>query len=248
MIFHCFLTDDLPSYVLQDHQKCAKHQGISVEYRFFPATDDYDKIYKAHGDFLNEKLEKAAIDETVCFIDIDALPWDGAMLNQIFRWTDQNKTFTGNAQNISHTRLRNEIYAAASLLMINKSAYKALGSPDLAWGVSEQGDQIDTAQNLTRQANLLGHKYRLLYPLGFDDADKCYDLAGYGLYGTGTTYPGTWHYFRISALKDKSSPPALWSRRVNDILRDHPMTPLMGSPYFLSNQNKSWAKIKKFFF
>ena len=208
MIFHCFLTDDLPSYVLQDHQKCAKHQSIQVEYRFFPATDDYDKIYKAHGDFLNEKMDLAADDETVCFIDIDALPWDGAMLNQIFRWTDQNKTFTGNAQNISHTRLRNEIYAAASLLMINKSAYKALGSPDLAWGVSEQGDQI----------------------------------------GTGTTYPGTWHYFRISALKDKSSPPALWSRRVNDILRDQPMTPLMGSPYFLSNQNKSWAKIRKFFF
>jgi hypothetical protein len=216
-------------------------------YTFFPATDDYDKIYKAHGDFMNKWMDKAADDDTVCFMDIDALPWDGNLLNEIYKWTSKNRTFTGNAQNISHTRLRNDIYAAASMLMIHKTAYKELGSPDLAWGHSTQGDQIDTAQNLTRQANLAGYRYRLLYPLGFDDSDKCFDLGGYGLYGTGTTYPGTWHYFRISALKNNASPPSLWRHRVSDILSNKPITPLIGSPFFVSNQNKTFAKFKKFF-
>jgi hypothetical protein len=50
------------------------------------------------------------------------------------------------------------------------------------------------------------------------------------MYGTGTWYPGAWHYFRISKFKEEI--PQLWSNRVEDFLNDHSTSPNYFSSFY----------------
>ena len=150
------------------------------------------------------------------------------LIEKAYNWAIENKSFVGNAQNISHTSMRNHIYAAASFLIVTKDAWNNLGNPDFAWFM-QNGVQIDTAQLLTLRADQIGMPYQLMYPVGYDGPEE-YKLSGYGMYGTGTLYPATWHYFRISKFKD--SIPDLWTTRVNNILDNQKIIPNHSSCFY----------------
>ncbi len=226
MKFHTFYTDNIPVQILEDHKKCCDKLGLDIEYHKETFYDDYDEVYTAHGNFMNGVLQDE--DEVACFLDVDCLPHDLKILEDAYDWAKTNKSFVGHAQNISHTNIKNHIYAAASLLFVSKDSWTKLGSPSLSWFL--QGDiQIDTAQVLTLRADQIGLDYRLMYPLGWDEGDG-YKLGGYGMYGTGTWYPAAWHYFRISNFKDEV--PDLWNQTVDKILNDKPFNPNYSSRFY----------------
>lgn len=213
MRFHTFYTNNLPEQLIEDHQKVCKHIGIDVKYHSHDFIDDYNTLYTAHGKFMTSVMKK---EEVACFLDLDCLPHNKQLLQKAYQWAVDNNSFVGNAQNISHTQMRNHIFASQSCLIITKNAWNALGSPDFSWFM-QNGIQIDTSQIITLRADEIGMPYQLMYPIGYDE-DNSRSLGGYGMYGTGTLYPATWHYFRISGLKKEI--PELWTRRVNNILNN----------------------------
>lgn len=224
MKFYTFYTNNLPQKLIEDHKKVCNHIGIEIEYCSEEFTD-YDNVYTSHGKFMTSVMAK---EEVACFLDIDCLPHNKELLEKAYSWVVENHSFAGNAQNISHTQMRNHIYAAASCLIVSKSAWNSLGNPDFSWFM-QNGVQIDTAQLLTLRADQIGAPYQLMYPIGYDGQDE-YKLSGYGMYGTGTLYPATWHYFRISKFED--SIPDLWTTRVNNILKDQKIIPHHSSRFY----------------
>lgn len=228
MKFHSFFTKNLPLELLDDHKKVCEYIGLDVEYHIVESYQGYDEIYTAHGDFITSILKDAKEDEVCCFLDIDCLPFDIERIKLAYKWVETNKSFIGNAQNISHTSMRNHVYAAASFLMISKFSWEILGKPSLTWFIQDN-NQVDTAQIMTLRADQIGYPYRLMYPIGFDGEEK-FSLSGYGEYGTGTIYPATYHYFRLS--KFKNNLPELWKNRVEDILNNKKLIPKYKSCFY----------------
>lgn len=225
MIFHTFYTDNLPKQLIIDHQKVCDKIGINVEYHIEQSIEDYNTLYTAHGNFMTSVMKK---EKVACFLDIDCLPHHKETIEKAYNWAVENKSFVGNAQNISHTQMRNELYAAASFLIITQDAWKTLGSPDLTWFM-QNNTQIDTAQILSLRANEIGMQYQLMYPIGYD-GNNHRPLGTYGMYGTGTLYPATYHYFRISEFKDKL--PDLWTQRVDCILNNQKIISNYSSSFY----------------
>lgn len=226
MKFYTYYTENL-SHIQEDHKRCCDKLEIEVIYYKDKYHTDYDSIYSAHGNFMTSVMENEP-DEIIGFLDIDCLPHHKLNIERAYEWTKENNSFVGNAQNISHTQMRNRLYAAAPFLVISKKAWKELGSPSLSWFVQD-GLQVDTAQILTLRADQIGMNYQLMYPLGYDGPEN-YKLSGYGMYGKGTLYPATWHYFRISECIDSVSD--LWTERVNNILNNQKIIPNYSSCFY----------------
>ena len=226
MRFHTFYTENIPTQILEDHKKCCDKHKLEVVYHKEKSYDNYDDVYTAHGNFMTSVLEEEK--EIACFLDIDCLPYKKEVLEKAYHWANSNSSFVGHAQNISHTSMRNHIYAAASCLFVSKDAWKRLGSPSMSWFIQNE-NQIDTAQILTLRADQIGMNYQLMYPLGWDEGEG-YKLGGYGMYGTGTLYPGAWHYFRISKFKDQI--PDLWNKTVECITTNTPIVPYNNSIFY----------------
>jgi ABC-type transport system substrate-binding protein len=224
MKFHTFYTNNLSEQLAEDHKKVCNKIGIEVQYHSEEFID-YDSAYTAHGKFMTSVMEQ---EEVACFLDIDCLPHNKHLLEKAYSWAVTNNSFVGNAQNISHTQMRNHIYAAASCLIVTKNAWNTLGSPDFSWFM-QNGVQIDTAQLLSLRADQIGMPYQLMYPIGYDGKEE-YKLSGYGMYGRGTLYPATWHYFRISDFNNEI--PDLWTTRVNNILEDQKIIPHHSSCFY----------------
>jgi hypothetical protein len=218
MKFHTFYTKNLPEQLLLDHQKICDKLELKVQYHIENAIDDYNTLYTAHGKFMTSVMQQ---EQVACFLDIDCIPHNKKIIQNSYDWAIKNKSFVGNAQNISHTQMRNRLYAAASFLIVTQDAWNTLGRPDLSWFIQD-GIQIDTAQILSLRADEIGMPYQLMYPIGYD-GDNHRMLGSYGNYGTGTLYPATWHYFRISEFKDNL--PDLWSRRINNVFNQEQIIP-----------------------
>lgn len=218
MKFHTFYTKNLPEQLLLDHQKICDKLELKVQYHIENAIDDYNTLYTAHGKFMTSVMQQ---EQVACFLDIDCIPHNKKIIQNSYDWAIKNKSFVGNAQNISHTQMRNRLYAAASFLIVTQDAWNTLGRPDLSWFIQD-GIQIDTAQILSLRADEIGMPYQLMYPIGYD-GDNHRMLGSYGNYGTGTLYPATWHYFRISEFRDNL--PDLWSRRINNVFNQEQIIP-----------------------
>jgi hypothetical protein len=220
MKFYTFYTNNLPQQLIEDHKKVCDYIGIDVIYHSEDFTE-YDNVYTAHGKFMTSVMQSET-DDVVCFLDIDCLPHNKKNLEWAYEWAKLNNSFVGNAQNIFHEKMVNHLYAAASCLFVSKKGWDILGKPCFSYFY--QGDaQIDTAQILSLRADQIGLPYRLMYPIGYDEKDpgsiiNCWELGTYGHYGTGTLYPATYHYFRISKFKEQI--PDLWTTRVNNVLGD----------------------------
>lgn len=227
MKFHVFYTDNVPEKIINDHKKCSEKLGVNVEYHSFVFPNERDKACSLHGNFMTSMMEDE-IDDVVCFLDLDCLPYNKDLLVKAYNWTKESRCFVGNAQNVSHENLVNRLYAAPSMLMIHKEAWKTLGSPSLKWFI--QNDlYIDTAQVLTLRADQIGFHYQLMYPIGCD-GDPIYKLGGYGNYGYGTLYPASYHHFTLSTRFDETE--HFWDQRVDDILNSRQIIPKHSSIYY----------------
>ena len=225
MRFHTFYTTDLPLELIEDHKKVCNKIGIEVIYHSQKPSKEYNDNYTAHGKFMTSVMEQ---EEVACFLDIDCLPHNLKNLEKAYNWAIENKSFIGNAQNITFTEMKNYVFAGSPFLIVTKDAWNTLGSPDFSWFV-QNGQQIDTAQILTLRAYEIGMEYQLMYPIGYD-GPEIYKLSGYGRYGTGTLYPATWHYFRLSRFKEKL--PSIWKTRVNNILEGREIIPNYSSCFY----------------
>jgi hypothetical protein len=233
MIFNCYYTDNIHPQILEDHSRCCDKNQIKVSYtKDSINSNNHENAYNSHGDFMDFVM-KSSNEDVVCFLDVDCIPYDRELLENIFRWVRDNNSFVGNAQNVSHSGLKYLIYAAPSLLMVSKKAWEELERPSFRWNMVDDVAHVDTAQTLTIRADMSFLNYRLLYPIGYDqEADKGWCLGNYGKYGKGTLYPGSWHYFRISEITKEKQIPELWSRRVDDILNDEKIYPNNYSPFY----------------
>lgn len=238
MKFYSFYTNNLSNQLIEGHQKVCNYIGLEVQYHSIDFTN-YNNVYTAHGKFMTSVMEQ---EEVACFLDIDCLPHNKEVIEKAYDWAAENNSFVGNAQNISHTQMRNHLYAGASFLIVSKNAWKTLGSPDLSQFI-QNNEQIDTAQILSLRADQIGIPYQLMYPIGYDEDDlnHCFVnnkgiithkkfLGSYGMYGTGTLYPATWHYFRISEFQNEL--PDLWTERVNSILNNQKIIPNYSSCFY----------------
>jgi hypothetical protein len=229
MKFHTFCTDNIPQNLISQHSSCCKLIGIEVEYHIVKYDESYLRRYQQHGEIINWLMINSN-DDVVCFLDLDCLPYDKSVLEKVYEWVESNQSFCGNAQNVGHTLMRNHVFASQSMLMVHKKAYENLGSPNMGCSVSEKGiTQIDTSQLLTLRANQSGFSYRLLYPIGYDGPEE-YQLSGYGKYGKGTLYPGTYHYFALSECVNNL--PDTWNKRVNQILNSEKIIPNYTSCFY----------------
>lgn len=228
MKFHTFATDNLPDTLISQHSRCCELFGIEVEYHTFKYEENFLRRYHQHGEMMNWLLSNSN-EEVVCFLDVDCLPHDKEILEKAYEWVKDHQSFCGNAQNVSHTQMRNHIYAAASMLMVHKNAYKNLGEPNMSCVFENELTKIDTAQLLTLRADQIGFSYQLLYPIGYDGPEE-YKLSGYGKYGKGTLYPGTYHYFALTECLNDI--PELWNQRVDYILNGQKITPNHSSIYY----------------
>ncbi len=227
MRFHIFHTDNVQSDVINAHKKCCEKIEIETEYHSFTFPNDYSQVCSLHGDFMTFMM-KEETDDVVCFLDLDCLPHNKKILEEAYAWVKENSSFVGNAQNVSHIQTVNRVYAAPSMIMIHKNAWKTLGSPSLR-SFMQNGLYIDTAQILSLRADEIGFHYRIMYPIGCD-GDPIYKLAGYGQYGHGTLYPATWHYFAIGTQLNEIK--NIWNQRVNNILNDEKIIPINYSIYY----------------
>lgn len=225
MKFYSYYTENL-SHIYEDHKKCCDKLGLEVVYYKDKCYTDYDEVYSAHGNFMTSVMEEN--EEVIGFLDIDCLPHHIKNIKKSYKWVKENQSFVGNAQVISHTIMRNRIYAGAPFLIIHKNAWKQLGSPSLSWFI-QNNIQIDTAQILSLRADEIGFTYQLLYPIGYDGPET-YKFSGYGLLGKGSFYPSTWHYFRISDCINET--PEIWKRRVNNILNEEKIIPNYSSCFY----------------
>jgi hypothetical protein len=228
MKFNIFCTDNIPDILISQHSKCCDLNDIEVEYHKIKYENEFLKRYTQHGEIMNWLMTNSP-EEVVCFLDLDCLPYNKTILEQAYEWVKENQSFCGNAQNVSHTQMKNHIYAAPSMLMIHKSAWENLGSPNLSCVFENGLTQIDTAQLLTLRADQMGFPYQLMYPIGYDGPDA-YKLSGYGNYGRGTLYPATYHYFALIECIDNI--PELWNKRVNNILNQEQIIPNYKSCYY----------------
>ena len=226
MRFYCYYTENL-SHIYEDHKRCCDKLELDVVYYKDKCYNDYDEVYSAHGNFMTSVLENEP-DDVIGFLDIDCLPHHRKNIEKSYEWVKEHNSFVGNAQNISHTQMRNRIYAAASFLIVSKNAWKQLGSPSLSWFI-QNNIQIDTAQILSLRADEIGFPYQLLYPIGYDEPET-YKLSGYGILGKGTLYPATWHYFRISDCVNET--PKIWKERTNNILNEEKIIPINSSCFY----------------
>jgi len=208
MKFHTFYTTDLPDYVYEYHKSLHEKLRINVEYHCVNLQEDerYKDHelpgYAAHGDMMDEIIQNADDDEVVCFLDIDCYITRPFVARSVFNTVKERKIFAGNAQNISHNFLRNNIYAAASCFMIHKQAWIALESPSLKYIElpDYQDIFIDTCMEVSMRANDSGFPYILLQPTGFDMMPSI-NMGPLGVYGKGTHYPFSWHLGRVSDIE-----------------------------------------------
>jgi hypothetical protein len=220
MRFHTFITEDVPQELVGDHRAVCRALDIDVQYHIHPKTSDYNEVYTAHGAMMNTMMEEET-EEVVCFLDIDCLPWNPEVLEHCFDYAKSHYTFVGNAQNISHTHMRNRLYAAASTLFVSKQAWRNLGKTRLDWYMAGN-TQVDTAQALSLVADEIGYEYKLLYPLGSDEIS--WPLGNFGHYGKGTVYPGSYHYFQLGRPSEEPLP-ELWKSRVKSIIAGERIVP-----------------------
>ncbi len=162
------------------HRACFEHIGVPVRY-----TEERIR----HGRWMDRVIaERMDRDGIVAFVDIDALAYSRAAVENAFRYVEQTKSFLGLAQSSNHIQMRMRIFAAPCFLVISKHAFDALGRPSMM--PTKFGD---VAQELSTRADATGFPYRILYPRGFREMaphGTPWRLGSYGHYGIGTDFEG----------------------------------------------------------
>lgn len=167
----------------------AAHQAVMEA---FDVPLRYHRRTVAHDHWLTEVMRSSTAD-VVGFIEPDLIPLAPDVVPHALAYVRATGSFVGPAQVANHIHPAAHVYAAPSFFFIDRSCYRALGSPSFVANLA-----VDTGEALSRAAEAQGVRYRALYPTHWDReaGDGAWSLGNYGWYGIGTVYAGQiYHLF-----------------------------------------------------
>jgi len=147
-----------------------------------------------HGVWMNECIARAASDEVLVFCDIDAFPLHRRAYDDAVEAALQGRVF-GLGQFSNH-RQTTEVYAGPMFLAFRKSAWEAVGCPDM-----RSSPEYDAGEALSLAARRAGVSLQLLRPTGC--LIPKYALGHQGIFGIGTFY-GDNDFFHLFESRDRA--------------------------------------------
>lgn len=166
-------------------QRIVQKQAAVFEYLKIPLSQQIINK-KDHGEWMNESIERASVDETLIFCDIDAFPLKSSLYERSLSEAEDGKVF-GMAQYSN----RNEtagLYAGPMYLAFKKSTWLELGKPSLM-----STDHIDVAEALSICASE-ANRLEIVSPT-FSIFPK-WSLKNTNAFGVGTFY-GEMEFFHL---------------------------------------------------
>ncbi|MET0181778.1 MAG: hypothetical protein ABW199_02715, partial [Caulobacterales bacterium] len=155
-----------------------KQRQVLAKFGYDIAQDLADRV--PHGRWLTEKLEKAADDEVILFLDIDAFPTNRDIIERAFAAAEAGGVF-GVAQTANHVPRKDFVYAAPSFLAVSKKTWVQLGKPNLI-----DNSEVDAGMEISVRALEQGIPVDILYPNFI--AVPMWPLANKGAVGIATFY------------------------------------------------------------
>jgi len=101
----------------------------AVMNRYYPELD-FDQILtdKPHGRSMDDYLANRQ-EQLIVFLDIDAIPLNGAAIWRLLDMTNNGQTIAGAPQRANHIKNGAHIYVAPSIMAISPELYRQIGSP-----------------------------------------------------------------------------------------------------------------------
>ena len=101
----------------------------AVMNRYYPELD-FDQILtdKPHGHSMDDYLANRQ-EQLIVFLDIDAIPLNGAAIWRLLDMTNNGQTIAGAPQRANHIKNGAHIYVAPSIMAISPELYREIGSP-----------------------------------------------------------------------------------------------------------------------
>lgn len=165
-----------------------------------------------HGDWLQHTMEHLPEDESILFLDVDAFPLSGDIVERAFRAAERGGIF-GVAQAANHLD-PTFIYAGPMFLCLSKRTWNALGRPSL-----RADDEFDVAGRLTAAARDKDVKIDLIFP-NFVAKPK-WAMPNGNCLGTATFYEGSvFHLFESRALPNAQ---AIFAMVAEAVIRREPI-------------------------
>ena len=181
---HSLFWPNINQKLVSAHTHVMRHFGLEVAYTGQEIP---------HGEWMNNILANSTAD-IVGFMDIDCVPTNPQIVQQLIQWVSQTKAFIAPAQVSNHIPPFSHIFAAPSFFFIWRKTWEEMGRPTFS-----ETPQADVAENVSYAAEVNRIPYKTLYPLAYTKApdEGIWKLHTYGQYGIGTVYEGgVFHLFQ----------------------------------------------------
>lgn len=170
--------DNTPHEQMRAHRAVMAHFGVDVTY--------YEEN-TPHGQWL-DRVTAASTADVIGFFDSDCVPLSAERVQACIDYVVKHDTFCGIAQVANHILPRTHIYAAPAFFLITRRCWERLGRPSFVHNA-----RSDVGEEITRAGEILGQRYRCLYPDSFEREPRegLWPLGNYGYYGIGTVFDQT---------------------------------------------------------
>ena len=163
--------------IVRSHSDVMKHHGIDVNYTIQPYP---------HGAWMDAVMQQMDTD-IVCFFDIDCVPTNKEIFDKCIEWVSESKSFVGISQVSNHIKPCSHIFAAPAFFVMWRDTWMKMNQPSFL-----ENPRCDVGENVSYQAEMLGIKYKTLFPTHFHfrPEGESWFLHSYGEYGIGTHFEG----------------------------------------------------------
>jgi hypothetical protein len=197
------------------YNKIIKKEVVLLQKKVFNKFGyDINQIYvdnwKSHGDSINEYLKSFENEDEIIFLfDIDSIPLNDKILDEILLWCKNNIGIVGIAQNAPK---KNDyiIYASPAFMAFSIKTYNFLNKPSFL-----ENDRSDCGTEMTHRSREYGVEVRLFYPTKYEQ--KTFKLDGYIHYGYGCNYENKIYHSFESRFGKKDS---FFINKCNSILNN----------------------------
>lgn len=143
--------NNIDSKVVDTQRKVFKSLGLKLK--------QLDRTGQKHGEFLNEQLNSAKLNDTLIFVDIDCVVMNAEVVYKAAEFAKKGGIW-GCSQVANHLDDKFHAYASPMFHAISKRTWLKIGSPSY---LADKGN--DVGQNVTRQAQLRNINIFLAKPL-----------------------------------------------------------------------------------
>lgn len=176
--FNTLYWDNTPPDQMRAHR--AVMAKFDIDVRYFEENTP-------HGLWL-DRTTAASTADVIGFFDSDCVPLSRERVQACIDYVTRHDTFCGIAQVANHILPRTHVYAAPAFFLITRSCWERLGRPSFV-----HNPRSDVGEEITRAAEMLGQRFRVLYPDSFEREPRegLWPLGHYGYYGIGTVFDQT---------------------------------------------------------